>query len=59
MHNLKDIRSNYENFFKDIKKRNSNVDENGIIELDKKNRELIQKKETLEKEKKELSKKKR
>ncbi len=58
MYNLKDIRSNFDNFFKDIKKRNINIDENELIELDKKNRELIQKKEILEKEKKDLSKKK-
>ena len=56
MHNLKEIRNNFEDFKKLLKSRNvdSNIDE--IIELDKKNRELIHKKESLEKEKKDISK---
>ena len=56
MHNLKEIRNNFEDFKKLLKSRNvdSNLDE--IIELDKKNRELIHKKESLEKEKKDISK---
>jgi len=58
MHNIKDLRNNIEGFTKLIKTRNSNVDINKIIELDKKNRSLIQQKELLEKEKKEISKSK-
>ena len=45
MHNIKDLRNNIEGFTKLIKTRNSNVDINKIIELDKKNRSLIQQKE--------------
>ncbi len=58
MHNIKDIRNNLENFEKLIKTRNINIDTAEIIDLDKKNRELIQKKENLEKEKKIISKNK-
>ena len=57
MHNIKDIRNNLEEFKISIKNRNSNINFNELIDLDKKNRELIQKKETLEQEKKEISKK--
>ena len=52
MHNIKNIRANFENFKNKLKNRNVNIDLNNIIILDKKNRELIQNKETLEKEKK-------
>ena len=58
MHNLKDIRKNIELFEKKIKERNSDIDLKLLIKLDKENRELIQKKEKLEQEKKLLSKKK-
>ena len=58
MHNLKEIRKNIELFEKKIKERNSTVDLKSLIKHDKENRELIQKKEKLEQEKKLLSKKK-
>ena len=58
MHNIKNIRANFKNFKNKLKNRNVNIDLNNIIILDKKNRELIQNKETLEKEKKDISKKK-
>ena len=56
MHNIKDIRANLENFVKTISKRNHKVDQSLLVSLDTKNRDLIQKKETLEKEKKDISK---
>ncbi|MEK9746393.1 MAG: serine--tRNA ligase, partial [Pelagibacteraceae bacterium] len=52
MHNIKDIRKNYENFVKSLEKRHLSVDINKIKDLDEKNRDLIQKRENLEKEKK-------
>ena len=52
MHNLKEIRKNPANFKKKIEERNTKVSFDNLIELDKKNRELIQKKESLEQEKK-------
>ncbi len=58
MHNLKDIRKNTKLFEKKIKERNSTVDLKSLIKHDKENRELIQRKEKLEQEKKLLSKKK-
>ena len=58
MHNLKEIRKNTELFEKKIKERNSTIDLKSLINFDKENRELIQKKEKLEQEKKLLSKKK-
>ena len=58
MHNIKDIRKNYENFVKSLEKRHLSVDINKIKDLDEKNRDLIQKRENLEKEKKEISKSK-
>ena len=58
MHNLKEIRKNTELFEKKIKERNSTVDLKSLIKHDKENRELIQRKEKLEQEKKLLSKKK-
>ena len=52
MHNIKDIRQN-PNFYKDkLMERNYNLDLDGLIEFDKKNRELITNKESLEQEKK-------
>ena len=50
MHNIKDIRNNFDNFKKIIKTRNISIDLNQIIDLDKNNRKLIQEKETLEQE---------
>ena len=58
MHNLKDIRKNVIDFKKKIEHRNSNFDTDVFSSLDKKNRELIQKKEKLEQEKKKISKSK-
>ena len=58
MHNIKDIRNNFDNFKNIIKSRNISIDLDQILDLDKSNRKLIQEKETLEKEKKEISKKK-
>ena len=52
MHNLKEIRKNTELFEKKIKERNSTIDLKSLIKHDKENRELIQKKEKLEQEKK-------
>ena len=56
MHNLKEIRKNYSEFKKSLKERSTNIDFNNLQKLDEKNRELIQKKESLEKEKKDISK---
>ena len=58
MHNIKDIRANLENFVKTISKRNHKVDQSLLQTLDTKNRDLIQKKENLEQEKKIISKSK-
>ena len=56
MHNLKEIRSNLKNFEDKIKQRNSDIDIKVLQNLDGKNRNLIQKKEKLEQEKKIISK---
>ena len=56
MHNIKDIRLNSENFINLLKGRNSDVDINELLLLDKSNRDLIKKKELLEQEKKKISK---
>ena len=58
MHNIKYIRDNFDEFKKKIQNRNVNFDLDKLRNLDVKNRELIHKKETLEKEKKDISKKK-
>ena len=58
MHNIKTIRSDSEIFKKKISERNVNADVEKLISLDKKNRELLQKKEKLEQEKKIISQKK-
>ena len=58
MHNLKEIRQDFETFKKDIQKRSTLTNFDKIKELDIKNREFIQKKESLEKEKKDISKSK-
>ena len=57
MHNIKDIRSNFDNFKNIIKSRNVSINLDQILDLDKNNRKLIQEKETLEQKKKEISKK--
>ena len=58
MHNIKEIRNNLDLFKSSLKKRFLEADLNKILELDKKNRKLIQEKENLEKEKKDISKSK-
>ena len=58
MHNIKDIRQNPELFQNGLSKRFVDVDLKKILSLDEKNRKLIQDKETLEKEKKVISKNK-
>ena len=58
MHNLKEIRKDFDTFKKAIEKRSVEVNFEKLKDLDIKNRELIQKKEALEKEKKEISKSK-
>ncbi len=56
MHNIKDIRNNLDLFKNSLKKRFLEVDLKKILEFDEENRNLIQKKENLEKEKKDISK---
>ena len=56
MHNLKSIRENPDIFRKKISSRNVDVNLDELLNLDKKNREIIQKKEKLEQEKKIISK---
>ena len=56
MHNLKEIRKNFEFFKKALEKRSIDIDFDKLKDLDQKNRELIQKKELLEQKKKEISK---
>jgi len=58
MHNIKEIRNNLDLFKNSLKKRFLEIDFDEILELDEKNRKLIQKKENLEKEKKDISKSK-
>ena len=58
MHNIKEIRKDFSKFQKSLKKRNIEVDFEKIQKLDEQNRNLIQKKESLEKEKKDISKSK-
>ena len=58
MHNIKEIRNNLDLFKSSLKKRFLETDFDKILELDKKNRKLIQEKENLEKEKKDISKSK-
>ena len=55
MHNIKEIRNNLDLFKSSLKKRFLETDFDEILELDEKNRKLIQKKENLEKEKKDIS----
>ena len=56
MHNLKEIRKNFEFFKKALEKRSIDIDFDKLKDLDQKNREFIQKKEHLEQKKKEISK---
>jgi len=58
MHNLKEIRKDFDTFKKKLENRSVNIDFHKLKDLDIKNREFIQKKEILEKEKKEISKSK-
>jgi len=58
MHNIKLIRREPNYFTKKFNDRNINIDLKILLDLDKKNRELIQKKENLEQEKKIITKKK-
>ena len=58
MHNLKEIRKDFDNFEKQILKRNVSINFEELKELDKQNREYISIKEKLEQEKKILSKSK-
>ena len=58
MHNLKDLRSNLDHFKKKLKERNVDFDIANFSKKDSLNRELINKKEKLEQEKKFLSKSK-
>tara|TARA_B100002051_G_C16684269_1_gene611711 strand:+ start:686 stop:865 length:180 start_codon:yes stop_codon:yes gene_type:complete len=59
MHNIKSIRENPEHFKKKLESRNININFKDLLDLDKKNREIIQKKEKFEQERKLISKKKR
>ena len=52
MHNLNEIRKNIDTYKKKISERNVKIDLENLLTLDGKNRELIQRKETLEQEKK-------
>ena len=56
MHNIKEIRKDFDTFSKALKKRSIDIDLNKLKKLDIDNRDLIQKKENLEKEKKDISK---
>ena len=58
MHNLKDIRKDFTVFAKSLEKRSINLDIKNLQKLDEQNRQLIQQKEALEKEKKNISKSK-
>ena len=58
MHNIKDLRKNLDNFKKKIKERNFDFDVEKFKTLDELNRKFILDKETLEQEKKSLSKSK-
>ena len=58
MHNIKEIRKDFSKFEKNIKKRSVKIDFINLIKLEELNRDLIKKKEILEKEKKDISKSK-
>ena len=52
MHNLKEIRKDFQSFENSLKSRSVKVDFTKLKKIDEENRNLIQKKENLEKEKK-------
>jgi len=56
MHNIKEIRNDIEGFKEALGKRFLKIDLDKILSLDEDNRKYIQKRETLEKEKKDISK---
>jgi seryl-tRNA synthetase len=58
MHDIKEIRKDFDAFKNSLEKRSLDIDFHKLKDLDKKNRELIQEKESLEKEKKIISKSK-
>ncbi len=58
MHNLKEIRKDFNTFKKSLEKRFIEIDLDKLEKLDQQNRAFIQKKENLEKEKKDISKSK-
>ena len=58
MHNLKEIRKDFDAFKKALEKRSVNIDLDQLKSLDIQNRDFIQKREALEKEKKDISKSK-
>jgi len=58
MHNIKDIRNQKDLFIKKLKDRNFTLSIDDLLNLDAKNRQLIQEKESFEQEKKIISKKK-
>ena len=58
MYSLKEIRKDFEGFKAKLQKRNIDIDIKNLNQLDRINRELIQKKENFEKEKKDISKSK-
>ena len=58
MHNIKEIRNDIEAFKKALNKRFLDIDVDKILSLDESNREYIQQRELLEKEKKDISKSK-
>jgi seryl-tRNA synthetase len=58
MHSIKEIRNDIKSFKESLKKRFLDIDIDKILKLDENNRKYIQIKETLEKEKKEISKSK-
>ena len=58
MHNIKDIRKDFENFKDKLKNRNIDISLDNIVSLDEENRKLIQEKEKFEMEKKAISKSK-
>ena len=58
MHNIKEIRNNLKDFKKALDKRFLSIDVDRIISLDENNRNYIHQRESLEKEKKKISKSK-
>ena len=58
MHNIKEIRNDIKAFKKALNKRFLDIDVDKILLLDENNREYIQQRELLEKEKKDISKSK-